>query len=201
METETIFRILLPVLLFGFVLHRGLQTRKRAPDKKRIDSQLDTKTNNAAINALALLALVSSLIYVIFPAWLAWAGLPLPLWLRWLSIPIALLGFGLLEWAQAALGKNWSDTSVQLKDHSLASHGPYRFVRHPIYTGFLVILSTPLLISANWLVGLAWMGMAYLDINSRAAAEERMLAETFGQDYQNLERTTGRFFPRLVRKR
>ena len=198
MENETIFRILLPVLLIAFIVHRGWQTRRRAPKQERVANTLQEEKSSPLVSALGLIAMVSSLLYVVMPDWLAWAALPFPAWLRWLGVLVAIAGFALLEWAQWALGKNWSDTPVKLKDHTLAKGGPYKFVRHPIYTAFLLILTGPLLLSANWLVGLSWLSMTFIDVNERAAAEEGMLRQTFGADYDNLTKKTGRFLPRLL---
>lgn len=196
MENELLFRILLAVLLISFVLHRGLQTRRRAPEPERVVRKLETG-GQLAVSLLSFVALVSSLIYAVVPGWLAWARLPLPAWLRWFGVPLALAGFALLQWSQSALAKNWSDQPVQLKGHKLTQSGPYARVRHPIYTGFLMILSAPLLLSSNWLVGLFWIAATYLDLTHRIQAEESMLAETFGEKFADYAKKTGKLLPRL----
>ena len=160
MQNELTFRLLLAGLVLSFILHRGLQTRRRAPEAGRVARKLGT-SGGLSVSIISLLALASSLVYILLPDWLAWAQLPLPLWLRWLGVPLAAGGFALLEWSQAALDKNWSDQPVQLEGHTLTQSGPYAWIRHPIYTGFLVILSAPLFISANWLIGLSWIAATY----------------------------------------
>ena len=60
----------------------------------------------------------------------------------------------LLFWTFHSLGKNLTDTVVTRREHSLVTHGPYRWVRHPFYVVlFLWVLSFSLL-TANWLLAL-----------------------------------------------
>ena len=110
---------------------------------------------------------------------------------------IAILGFVVLQWAQTTLGKNWSDTPRMLKEQTLITSGPYHFVRHPIYTAFLLILGSTFLISANWMIGLAWIGMVVLEIASRIQFEESLMIEYFGDQYREYMKKTGRLFPRI----
>lgn len=193
---ESTYRILLLILLLAFIIHRGIQTRKAAPKASNVAKTLELGNAEKLANLLSLVALLSSAIYIAMPSWLGWAAFAAPTWLRWAGIAIALAGFALMTWAQSTLGKNWSDTPVQLRGHSLTTNGPYRWVRHPIYTGFLLILSAPLLITANWLVGLSWILATYLDINARIAAEEAMLRTIFA-DFSAYASKSGRLLPRL----
>jgi protein-S-isoprenylcysteine O-methyltransferase Ste14 len=126
-----------------------------------------------------------------------WADLPFPAWLRWTGVGIALVGFMLLQWSQNTLGKNWSDTPRLLKEQSLVTSGPYRWVRHPIYTAFLLILGSTFLISANWMIGLTWIGMAVLEVASRISYEESLMLESFGDQYREYMKRTGRLLPRI----
>jgi protein-S-isoprenylcysteine O-methyltransferase Ste14 len=199
MNTEFPFRILLAIVLFSFVVHRGVQTRRHAPGNERVKEILPNSTAQKIANLLAPVALISSLIYLLVPSWIGSASFTAPLWFRIIGIGLALGGFALMDWAQRTLGKNWSDTPVKLKAHSLTTHGPYAWVRHPIYAGFLLILAAPLFISANWLVGLSWILMTWLDVNARAVAEEAMLSATFGKTFSQYKSRTGRLLPRLNR--
>ena len=131
---------------------------------------------------------------------MSWSALPLPLWLRWLGVGVALSGFTLLQWAQQSLGKNWSDEPRLVEGQEMISSGPYRWIRHPIYAAFLLILGSLLLISANWFIGALWLGMTGLDVASRMRTEESMMVGQFGEQYRAYMRRTGRLFPRLVKK-
>lgn len=198
MLDERFFRIALLVLLVSFILHRGYTTRKNSPSIEQIEKKRDESGLIPRLSGLlGLVALLSSAIYIFNPQWITWASFSLPAWLRWLGMPMALFGFYLVEVAQRALGSNWSDTPVLTKDQTLSTSGPYRRIRHPIYTAFLFILSAPMLLSANWLLGLSWILMTSLDVRSRASYEEGILLERFGSSYKNYMKGTGRFFPRI----
>jgi protein-S-isoprenylcysteine O-methyltransferase Ste14 len=123
--------------------------------------------------------------------------LNLPLWLRWVGLGAALVGFALLQWAQNSLGQNWSDAPRMMKAQALITIGPYRLIRHPIYTAFLLILGSTLLIASNGLIGLCWIGMTGLEIVSRMNFEEALMLEYFGEPYRSYMQRTGRLLPKI----
>ena len=84
-----------------------------------------------------------------------------------------------------------------MKEQTLVTSGPYQFIRHPIYTAFLLILGSTLFISANWLIGLCWIGMTVLEIVSRIQFEESLLVEYFGDQYRDYVKKTGRLLPKV----
>jgi len=195
------FRIIVAALLIGFMAHRGFYTRRVQHSTKDVQEQPTLGRASQIAGLLALPAFLSTILYVFIPAWMSWAVLPLPIWARWLGVAIALGGFVLLQWSQGSLGENWSDAPKLLEGQEMVSSGPYRWIRHPIYAAFLLILGSPLLISANWFVGATWIGMTALDVASRINAEEAMMLGQFGDQYRAYMRRTGRVFPRLVKQR
>jgi protein-S-isoprenylcysteine O-methyltransferase Ste14 len=195
---NTFFRIILPVLIIAFAVHRGYYTRKHSRPEEATLKKRDESPASKIAGFLAMIGFVSMLAYVINPGWLAFAGLALPVWLRWTGVGTALAGFALLQWAQVTLGKSWSDTPRMLKGQTLVIQGPYRLIRHPIYTAFLLILGSPLLISSNWLIGLSWTGMATLEIVSRIRFEESLMLEYFGDSYRDYMKKTGRLLPKII---
>jgi protein-S-isoprenylcysteine O-methyltransferase Ste14 len=194
---DSAFRAIVAAILVGFIAHRGFYTRRVQHSTDAVLEQPETHLGSRIAGALALAALLATAVYVSFPAWLSWAALPLPIWLRWLGLAVALAGFGLLQWAQITLGRNWSDAPKMLASQALVAEGPYRWVRHPIYAAFLLILGSLLLISANWLVGGSWIAMTSLDIASRMETEEVMMLRRFGEQYRAYMARTGRLLPRL----
>lgn len=194
---ETIFRIILPAVIVAFALHRGYYVRKHREERNTLKKREEGLASKIA-GILGMIGFVAILVYAIYPAWLSWASLPLPLWMRWAGVGIALAGFALLQWAQNMLGKNWSDTPRMIKEQSLITSGPYHFIRHPIYTAFLLILGSTLLISANWLIGLAWIGMTVLEVASRIGFEEKLMLEYFGEQYHEYMERTGKLLPKII---
>jgi protein-S-isoprenylcysteine O-methyltransferase Ste14 len=199
MQTETIFRFILPILILAFMAHRGYYVRKNGREENTLRKREEGIASHLA-GLLGMIGFLSMLVYVINPSWMSWASLPLSTWLRWAGIGIAVLGFSLLQWAQDTLGKNWSDTPRMMKAQSLVTSGPYQWIRHPIYTAFILILSSTFIISANGLIGLAWTGMTVLEIASRIRFEENLMLEFFGDQYKTYMKRTGRLFPRLFQK-
>ena len=198
MQNENIFRIILPVLIVAFIAHRGYYTRRSArPEKDTLKKREEGLITKLA-ESLSLIGFTAMLIYVLKPNWLAWASLSFPLWLRWTGVGIALAGFALLQWAQITLGRSWSDTPRMMKGQALITSGPYQFIRHPIYTAFILILGSTFFISANWLIGLTWTGMTVLDIASRIGFEESLMVEYFGDQYREYMKKTGRLLPKLI---
>jgi protein-S-isoprenylcysteine O-methyltransferase Ste14 len=133
--------------------------------------------------------------YLIKPAWVSWCSLSLPAWPRWAGAALGLLVVPpLLFWTFHSLGKNLTDTVVTRREHTLITHGPYRWVRHPFYVVvFLSVLSLSL-VTANWLLAaLGFACVAMLVIRTRV--EEANLTERFGDEYRAYARRTGKFFP------
>ena len=194
---ETAFRIILPALIIAFALHRGYYVRKHGEERNTLKKREEGLASKIA-GILGLLGFVAILVNAIHPGWLSWASLVLPLWLRWTGVGMALLGLALLQWAQTILGKSWSDTPRMIKEQELITSGPYQFIRHPIYTAFLLILGATLLISANWLIGLVWIGMTVLEVVSRIGFEENLMLEYFGDQYRVYMKKTGRLLPKII---
>ena len=192
------FRILLFILLVSFVTHRGYYTRKFGGSEEDLVKARDGGTWDLMVaNLLSVLALVSTLLYLIYPKWMAWSSLTFPGWLRWSGVGLALLGFVLLQWAHQTLGKNWSDTPRLKRDQTLVTGGPYHWIRHPIYTAFLLIMSAILLISANWFVGLSWIASTLIEVISRVRYEEALMIENFGKQYLDYIEETDALLPRV----
>ena len=103
---------------------------------------------------------------------------------------------GLLVWTFRCLGKNLTDTVVTRQKHTLVTHGPYRWVRHPFYSSAVLVISGNSLAAANWFFFVAGCLM-FLLLVIRTRKEEQNLIARFGDDYRNYMQRTGRFVPRL----
>jgi len=195
---ETLFRIILPILIIAFAVHRGYYVKNHSKPEEATLKKREEGLASKISGVLGLIGFISVIAFVINPAWLSFASLSLPLWLRWAGVGIALIGFVLLQWSQVTLGKSWSDRPRMMKDQRLITDGPYHFIRHPIYTAFIFILGSTLLISSNWFIGLAWVGMTILEVISRIDFEESLMLEYFGEQYQEYVKKTGRLLPKLI---
>jgi protein-S-isoprenylcysteine O-methyltransferase Ste14 len=141
---------------------------------------------------------LSIIAYVINPEWLAFAALPLPDWLRWFGFALSLTALPLLFWMFRSLGNNITDT-VQTRQHAqLVVRGPYRYIRHPLYSFGALFFIGLMLMAANWLILL--LGVVALTLLIlRTPNEEAHLVEKFGDEYRTYMSYTPRFIPRFSR--
>jgi protein-S-isoprenylcysteine O-methyltransferase Ste14 len=116
--------------------------------------------------------------------------------LRIVGLAVGLAGAVLLVWACVRLGRLLIHEAAVREDQALVTSGPYRFVRHPVYAGYLALLLGSGVASLNVCVWLLWP-VALLGILIQAASEEKVLGERFGQDYERYLRRTGRLVPRF----
>jgi protein-S-isoprenylcysteine O-methyltransferase Ste14 len=163
------------------VAHRGYYTRKFPASNQDTVVARSQGRSSILAGALAIVGLVSLLVYLVAPSLLSWSSIGLPAWIRWGGVAIAAGGYGLLQWSQNALGTNWSDRPRITREQELVTWGPYRWIRHPIYCAFLLILGSPLLIADNWFIGGAWIAMTLLSILGRIRFEEDRMLERFGE--------------------
>jgi protein-S-isoprenylcysteine O-methyltransferase Ste14 len=139
---------------------------------------------------------LSALVYFIQPAWIAWASLPFPLWLRGVGAAMGVLSVPLIAWVFRSLGHNVTPTIVTRREHTLVTSGPYRYVRHPLYTAGMLSFTGIFLLSANVLI-LVGLGLTLPFLALRTPYEEARLIERFGDQYRDYMQRTGRYLPRL----
>lgn len=120
-----------------------------------------------------------------------------PLVAKWPIAALAPLGFGLAWWARTHLGRDWSWSVTRKENHRLIDTGPYRVVRHPIYTGLLMASVSTALLEAKWpsLVGFALFASG---LWLKADLEEGFLSRELGETtYREYAARTGKLLPRL----
>jgi protein-S-isoprenylcysteine O-methyltransferase Ste14 len=112
------------------------------------------------------------------------------------GLAVEALGLCLAIWARRHLGRNWSGEISVKVDHQLIRSGPYRLLRHPIYTGILTMYLGPTLVTGEWLavVGLVMALFAYW---RKIRLEEATLGGAFGPEYDAYRRTTWALVPGL----
>jgi protein-S-isoprenylcysteine O-methyltransferase Ste14 len=100
-------------------------------------------------------------------------------------------------WARRHLGCYWSGEIAIKVDHRLIRSGPYRFVRHPIYTAMLGMFAGTAVVSGQLhaALGLAMAGFAYW---RKIRLEEANLRKAFGPEYDAYRRATGSLVPKLL---
>jgi len=104
---------------------------------------------------------------------------------------------GLIYWMFESIGNGITPTVATRKEHKLSTSGPYRWIRHPLYTfGTLAFLSLGL-IADSWFIVLL-SALAFILLSLRTPSEEAHLIEKFGDEYREYMKQTGRFFPKFI---
>lgn len=194
MNTESIFRVITALLFVTAIFISGY-FRRQAEHEGGV---LRTPVGNKLIVVMRLMALVVVLPlfgYWINPNWVAWARFALPDWPRWIAAGVAVALIPVMVWIFASIGKNISASHDTRLGHVLVTHGPYRWVRHPLYSvGFLFAVALMVITALWWL---AAMILPLFVLLVRTTKEEAKLIETFGDEYRDYMKRTGRFLPRL----
>lgn len=198
MDSEIFFRVATAVaLLSGAVI--GSYYRGRA---ERLGGALPSRAGQGPLLVLRVVGLLMWLpivAYIIDPGLVAWATLPLPTEVRLAALGLGLIDTGLVVWMYRALGLNVSAVHEVRTGATLVTHGPYRWIRHPLYTfGFLMFAALALMTGLVVWVGVAGLVFAAF-VLWRVPREEARLIEVFGDDYRAYMRRTGRFLPKLSR--
>jgi protein-S-isoprenylcysteine O-methyltransferase Ste14 len=197
MNEEQHFRLIFSaVFLFTFSI--SIYFRRQARQAGEVIRRADEGRHILVLRVLFAAPLyLSMLAYMINPDWMNWSTLRVPGWLRWLA---ALVGVGMLPmvyWQMRSIGRNISETFLTKENHVLVTHGPYRWIRHPLYAVSTVILVALSLVAANGFM----LAMTVLSIFIVAffviPQEEKQLILKFGEAYREYQRRTGRLLPRL----
>lgn len=107
---------------------------------------------------------------------------------------ITVLGLIIMLWARKSLGKNWSANIVLKENHKLITKGPYKYVRHPIYSGLiLMILGTVIYI--NTLAFLIFFIIFFLGAFYKTQKEEELLFNNFSNKYLEYKKHTKYLIP------
>jgi len=193
-------RILLGGLLMSFLIVRMVNHRKAMTEGGKIEYKEPNAGLLTVLRKLGGIVLVGGFVaYFINPEWLAWASIPFPDWLRWAGFGLGVVSVLAVWWTEFSLGLNFNATLHQREGHTLVTHGPYQWVRHPMYTSLYMMVIAWLLVSANWVIGLPGLiGLTAIVIN-RVRAEEQLMIELFGDQYRVYMQRTGRFLPKLGR--
>ena len=168
---------------------------------RQIQGQVEYKEGklNTALRALiGAMFFLGVLFYIVRPQVLAWAELPLPQWLQWLGVILGVVSLPLLTWTQQSLGSNFSTTLHVRQEHTLVTSGPYRYMRHPMYTALFLSMLAILLLTRNWIVGGVPLVGLFVIVLLRVQREERAIIEKFGDAYREYMKRTGRFVPLLM---
>ena len=187
-----IFSTIIAILWLGFLLYwavSAIGVKKHVPGKGSWRNW-----------ALGRIALIAGLIFIyrtpaLSPFWHFADGLTFfqSEAVRIAGTVLTVLGIGFAVWARRHLGRNWSGRPTMKVDHELVTSGPYRFVRHPIYTGILAALAGTSLVNGPFL--LVAVVAALLIFVWRIRKEEGYMMELFPDVYPAYRARTKALIP------
>lgn len=161
--------------------------------------ELSTEAEGPLLRMRAIGGLVfylSMLAFLVYPPLIAWVQIDLPLGVRWAGVVLMAAMVPLLYWMFSTLGNNITPTVDIREEHQLITSGPYRYIRHPLYTFGTISFAGGMLAAANLLM-LAGAVVGLWAIFMRTPIEERKLVEKFGSEYEAYMLRTGRYLPRI----
>jgi len=199
-----IWRLLFLGVYVLFFLIRSPHGNRQSYDEKSNENlensnlavKREGKISTTMRSILSLIMLLGIIVYGFYPSWLIPFSLALPNWLRLTGLGLAILTLPLLHWAHSSLGRQYSPDLELKEEHKLISSGPYKVIRHPMYTILIVFMLSISIFSANTLIFLPHLGAIIL-ILLRLSKEEAMLIQEFGDDYREYMMKTGRLLPRF----
>ena len=185
-------------MFIGFIIIRVVYHRKARQVREGVEF-IESKLNMVVRGVVGLGYIGALIVYVFYPKTFTWAILPLPTWARWVGTGVSMISLLLIWWVQWALDIQFDTTLHIQTGHKLVTHGPYRWVRHPMYTALFLMGLGWLLLTGNWFTGGPLMVAIFLLVLVRVDREEALLTETFGDAYVAYIQKTGRFLPLLGR--
>ena len=114
-----------------------------------------------------------------------------------LGIICAAMGLWLFYRSHTDLGTNWSLTLEIRQEHQLVTRGVYQRVRHPMYTSIFLLALAQAFLLPNWIAGPLFLLSFLSTLPLRLRPEERMMLETFGDEYAAYVKRTKRLIPNL----
>jgi protein-S-isoprenylcysteine O-methyltransferase Ste14 len=194
---ENIYRILAAIVLFTGVAISSYFRRKADQESgERISRKVDGTVFMNIVRLGGLVLWLSPLVYILNPAWMAWSKIGLPEWVRWLGVGIGILCTLGIYWLFSSIGTGITPTSATRTEHKLVTSGPYRWVRHPLYTFGSSMFVAFGMMADNWFIALLGV-LAFIAMASRTPKEEANLIAKFGDEYRNYIKRTGRYLPKL----
>ena len=185
LSEDKILHIIFSVLYLLFLFERGYFQAKAMLVSGEARALRESKRKLATLAFSFLIAqlwVIGSFIYIVKPASMAWTRLPVPSWMRWFGVIVTVSGMTLEFSTQMFLGRNYSTTLHVGEKQSLVTTGPYRYIRHPMYTALFSVGIGMGLTSTNWYFAIPFVATGIV-VMFRTRREEKAMIERFGDEY------------------
>ena len=196
---ENIFRILAAfVLLTGMSISFYYRLKADRESGEKISRKVDGSIMMNLIKLGGLILWLTPFVYLINPRWMAWSKIGLPESVRWLGVVMGLLCIAGIYWLFSSIGSGITPTSATRKQHTLVTSGPYRWVRHPLYTVGSALFISFGMMADNWFIAALGI-LTFILMAIRTPKEEANLIEKFGDEYREYMKRTGAFLPKFIK--
>lgn len=186
----------LATLIAAFIVLYLLEWPRRIRERRRGDGPVDRHPRSRRLLRLTQLpALAMALIAAVVLPGLALPGNRFSFWIGGLALMC--LGAALRRWAIVTLGRLFSGSITIQRDHHIVTTGPYRWLRHPSYTGGWMVMVGFGLGTGNALSLLLCLGLPLIGLVHRIEAEEAELASALPAEYTDYAARTRRMIPFL----
>jgi protein-S-isoprenylcysteine O-methyltransferase Ste14 len=112
----------------------------------------------------------------------------------WAAAVLCVIGLAFALWARVTLGRNWSGVVTLKEGHELVECGPYRFVRHPIYTAIAIMFFATALAQGH-LPGFVGTLLMFVSFWIKLRKEEKLMLQQFPDQYADYRRRAKRIIP------
>jgi protein-S-isoprenylcysteine O-methyltransferase Ste14 len=199
MSQEQLIRLSVFLIMLVTFSISGYYRRKADLKDEKTSFDEENPTLLKVRNIGALLMYGSILVFLVYPRLIAWSQVNLPTNVRWAAVIVQLLMVPAFYWQLSNLANNITPTVTIRSEHELITSGPYKYIRHPLYTfGFLMILSVAVASASLLIFSLVFI--TWIPLAMRTPLEEEKLIEAFGEDYKEYITHTGRYLPKLFKR-
>lgn len=188
------YKIFYGIVTVAWMLIRKIYFKRYAIIHKEVLKNTNLVREKQLVQLVRWPITLSSAIWLFTP-WLDLAQLNITATLRIAGIHIGAASAILFYYVHEELSDNWSPVLQIRKQHELITDGPYKLLRHPMYTAMLLWVIANFLISSNGMVGAVQLLSVIILLVVRLPEEERMMEEAFPQRYKLYKLKTYRLVP------
>ena len=188
MVPQFIVRESFPILFIGVFAIDYIVPRFTNPNGRR--KSLKSDRGSYLVITLAIFAAISLSIYFRMMNIGVLTGT-----FQWLGLLAMVAGASFRQWALIKLGRFFSRTVQIESEHEIIADGPYRWIRHPAYTGMILVYVGATMALGTWLGALLTFIIVTGSLLYRIRVEEAALISAFGDHYRNYMKNTWLLFP------
>jgi protein-S-isoprenylcysteine O-methyltransferase Ste14 len=190
---EITYKIFLAVLVVAMNLIRLYYMKRYGKLHNKVEEIAPVREKR--LTQMMTVALAVPGLLWLFTPWLSFGQFALPDGVRITGFVIGAYGMWWFYRIHKTLGDNWSPVLEIRREHTLITGGPYRYVRHPMYSDMILWAVSFVLITANWFYAITLcVGLTIL-FAVRIPDEERLMIERFGEQYKAYMKRTKRLIP------